>query len=167
MIELFVGEKYDSTMFTEVFEPRIEKNPEFTIPGRALEVMIPVGALVGLKGRDAVGEALLTWMRANHASIPSGHSEQTITVGGSLCLRVKFNSDDSVGDAGYCGLARCDKPGNINKIVEKAMKRKVPNLDKAKLNIWELAHEVLERLANAKGRGQPDNAPTSDVAGAA
>ena len=46
LIELFVGEKYDSTIFTEAFEPRIEKNPEFIISGRALNVMIPVGALV-------------------------------------------------------------------------------------------------------------------------
>jgi hypothetical protein len=53
LIELFVGEKYDSTIFTEAFEPRIEKNPEFIIPGRALTVMIPVGALFGIKDRDA------------------------------------------------------------------------------------------------------------------
>lgn len=128
LIELFVGEKYDSTIFTGAFEPRIEKNPEFIIPGRALNVMIPVGALVGIKDRDAAGEALLTWMRASHASIPPGDSELTIMVGGSVPLKVKFKSDDSGGDVGYCWLARCDKPGNIDKIVEKAIKRKVPKL---------------------------------------
>lgn len=128
LIELFVGEKYDSTIFTDAFEPRIEKNPEFTIPGRALKVMIPVGALVGIKDRDAAGEALLTWMRANHASIPPGDSEQTIMVGSSVLLKVKFQSDGSGGNEGYCWLARCDKPGNMDKIVEKAIKRKVPKL---------------------------------------
>jgi hypothetical protein len=35
LIELFKGEKYDSTIFTEAFESRIEKNPELIIPGRA------------------------------------------------------------------------------------------------------------------------------------
>jgi len=70
LIELFVGEKYDSTIFTEAFEPRIEKNPEFIIPGRALNVMIPVGALVAIKDRVAAGEALLAWMRATHTGIP-------------------------------------------------------------------------------------------------
>jgi hypothetical protein len=128
LIELFVGEKYDSTIFTKAFEPRIEKNPEFIIPGRALNVMIPVGALVGIKDRDAGGEALLVWMRASHSSIPPGDSEQTIMVGGSVPLKVKFRSDVSGGDEGYCWLARCDKPGNIDKIVEKAIKRKVPKL---------------------------------------
>jgi hypothetical protein len=47
LIELFAGEKYDSTIFTEAFASKIEKNPELTIPGRALDVMIPVGALGG------------------------------------------------------------------------------------------------------------------------
>ena len=128
LIELFVGEKYDSTILSEAFEPRIEKNPEFIISGRALNVMIPVGALVGVKDRDGAGEALLAWMRANHASIPPGESEQTIMIGGSLPLRVKFKSDGSGSSVGYCWLARCDKPGNLDKIVEKAIKRKVPKL---------------------------------------
>jgi hypothetical protein len=131
LIELFVGEKYDSTIFTGAFEARIEKNPEFIISGRALNVMIPVGALVGVKDRDAAGQALLAWMRANHASIPAGESEQTIMIGGSVSLKVNFKSDDSQDGMGYCWLARCDKPSNINKIVEKAIKRKVPKLVRA------------------------------------
>ena len=49
-------------------------------------------------------------------------------VGGSVPLKVKFESDDSAGDVGYCWLARCDKPGNIDEIVEKAIKRKVSKL---------------------------------------
>ena len=133
LIELFVGEKYDSTIFTEAFEPRIEKNPEFIISGRALNVMIPVGALVGVKDRDGAGEALLAWMRANHASIPPGESEQTIMMG-SVPLKVKFKSDDSGSSVGYCWLARCDKPGNLDQIVEKAIKRKVPKLVRTQAN---------------------------------
>jgi len=133
LIELFVGEKYDSTIFTEAFEPRIEKNPEFIISGRALNVMIPVGALVGVKNRDGAGEALLAWMRANHASIPPAESEQTIMMG-SVPLKVKFKSDDSGSSVGYCWLARCDKPGNLDQIVEKAIKRKVPKLVRTQAN---------------------------------
>jgi hypothetical protein len=44
----------------------------------------------------------------------------------------------------------------------------VPNLDKAKLNVWEFVHEVVERLkAVEEGRAVGDNNQTSDVAGAA
>jgi chromosome partitioning protein len=42
----------------------------------------------------------------------------------------------------------------------------VPNIDKAKINVWELAHEILERLASEQGRGQQEQ-ETTDMAGAA
>ena len=42
----------------------------------------------------------------------------------------------------------------------------VPNLDKAKLNVWELAHEILERLKSEQGRGQGED-QTTNIAGAA
>jgi hypothetical protein len=128
LVELFAGEKYDSTIFTEAFESKIEKNPELIIPGRALDVMIPVSALVGVKDRDKAGAALLTWMNANHASIPLGDSEQTIMVDGSTPLNVKFRNVESGSAAGYCWLGRADKPDTLDRIVEKAIKRKVPKL---------------------------------------
>jgi chromosome partitioning protein len=43
----------------------------------------------------------------------------------------------------------------------------VPNLDKAKLNVYQLAHEILERLNSEQGRGQQENEEAIDVAGAA
>jgi chromosome partitioning protein len=43
----------------------------------------------------------------------------------------------------------------------------VPGLDKAKLNIWELAHEILERLKGEQGRGQQEEEKTNDIVGAA
>jgi chromosome partitioning protein len=42
----------------------------------------------------------------------------------------------------------------------------VPNLEKAKRNVWELAHEILERLKTEQGAGQGDS-ETSNMAGAA
>jgi hypothetical protein len=128
LVELFAGEKYDSTIFRETLESRIEKNPELTIPGRALDVMIPVGALAGVKDRDEAGEALLRWMKANHASIPPGESEQIVMLGGSTTLKVKFRNVDSGSSIGYCWLGRADKPDTLATIVEKAIKRKVSKL---------------------------------------
>jgi chromosome partitioning protein len=46
----------------------------------------------------------------------------------------------------------------------------VPNLDKAKLNVWEFVHEVVSRLKSVEqGRGKEENESkeTTDVAGAA
>jgi len=39
----------------------------------------------------------------------------------------------------------------------------VPNLDKAKRNIWELAHEIIERLKGGQSRGQQEDEQTTDV----
>jgi hypothetical protein len=127
LVELFAGEKYDSTIFTEAFASRIDKNPELTIPGRALDVMIPVGGLAGVKDRDAAGEALLRWLKANHDSIPPGDSEQIIMVGATP-LKVRFRNVESGSSAGYCWLGRADKPDTLDAIVEKAIRRKVPKL---------------------------------------
>jgi len=131
LIELFKGEKYDSTIFTEAFAARIEKNPALIIPGRALDVMIPVGALVGVKDRDEAGEMLFTWLKANHASIPAGESEHTVIINGSIPLKVKLKSVDTGDSTGYCWLGRCDKPNTLDTIVEKAIQRKVPKLARA------------------------------------
>lgn len=44
----------------------------------------------------------------------------------------------------------------------------VPNLDKAKLNVWEFVHEVVERLkAEEEGGRERGDTQTSDIAGAA
>ena len=44
----------------------------------------------------------------------------------------------------------------------------VPNLDKAKLDVWEFAHEVVARLkAEEEGGREEDEEKSADVAGAA
>jgi chromosome partitioning protein len=43
----------------------------------------------------------------------------------------------------------------------------VPNLDKAKLNVWEFVHEVVARLKAEEGGRKEEDEKTSDVAGAA
>ena len=43
----------------------------------------------------------------------------------------------------------------------------VPNLDKAKLNVWEFVHEVVERLKEEEGSREEEDEKTSSVAGAA
>ena len=43
----------------------------------------------------------------------------------------------------------------------------VPNLDKAKLNVWEFVHEVVERLKELEEGGREKEHADTDVAGAA
>jgi hypothetical protein len=135
LIELFAGEKYDSTIFVEAFETRIEKNPDIIIPGRALDVMIPVGALVGVKDRDDAGDRLLAWIKANHTDIPVGESQATIVLGNGVNLTIRFRNVPTGNETGYCWLGRYDKPKTFDKIVEKAVKRKVPKLIRTQADV--------------------------------
>jgi chromosome partitioning protein len=43
----------------------------------------------------------------------------------------------------------------------------VPNLDKAKLNLWEFVHEVLERLKSTEGGREEEGGETANMEGAA
>jgi chromosome partitioning protein len=43
----------------------------------------------------------------------------------------------------------------------------VPNLDKAKLNVWQLVHEVVQQLKSEKGKGDADGESAATLAGAA
>jgi chromosome partitioning protein len=43
----------------------------------------------------------------------------------------------------------------------------VPNLDKARLNVWELVNEVVARLKAEEGGGEKETEDSADVAGAA
>ena len=43
-------------------------------------------------------------------------------------MKVKFRNVDSGSAAGYCWLGRADKPDTLDRIVEKAVRRKTPKL---------------------------------------
>jgi hypothetical protein len=75
LVQPFVGEKFDSDVFMKAFG-RIEKNTALVLPGRHLDVSIPVHAIP--KGYDwnGAGEELLRWLAVNHSSEPmDGKSE--------------------------------------------------------------------------------------------
>jgi hypothetical protein len=133
LIEPFVGEKYDSVVFTEAFVDKIEKNPDLVIPERTLNVSIPVGALP--KGYDwkEVGEEVLAWLKANHASAPEGVSKHVVMVGASskkelLPLTVSLRVECLPGMDGYCLLSRDSVPKTLSEVVTKALKNKLPKL---------------------------------------
>jgi hypothetical protein len=81
LIQPFVGEKFDSEVFVKAFGP-VEKNPTLVLPGRNLDVIIPVNAIPKGYNWDQVGEDLLTWLVANHAGAPiEGEEEYAVPVG--------------------------------------------------------------------------------------
>jgi hypothetical protein len=54
-------------------------------------------------------------------------------------LTVKFRNVSTDNDTGYCWLGRCDKPNTFDKVVEKAVKRKVPKLVRTQADVQGVA----------------------------
>ncbi|MCI0718095.1 MAG: hypothetical protein L0338_03820 [Acidobacteria bacterium] len=134
LIQPFVGEKSDSERFLRAFS-RIEKNPALTVPARSLDVVIPVGALPVGCPWGVVGDEVLSWLIANHATLPEGRSEHRISVGessknGPLALHVGIRITNVPGSRGHCLISRDQVPQNLGSIVEKALRTKLPKLVK-------------------------------------
>jgi hypothetical protein len=123
LIQPFVGEKFDSERFMKAFA-RIEKNPALVVPERNLDVIIPVGAIPKGYIWEDVGQDLLAWLVANHASVPEGYSAHAVRVGISarnapLVLIIGLQSTSLPGMKGNCLIARDKMPRDLRNNVEK------------------------------------------------
>jgi hypothetical protein len=133
LIQPFVGEKFDSEVFIRAFG-RIEKNPALTLPERNLDVIIPVHAIPKGYNWDEVGKDLLDWLLANHTAAPQeGESPHLVLVAatsknGPLTLPITLRTMHLPGMAGSCLIARDKMPGDLEAIVEKALRTKIPKL---------------------------------------
>jgi len=134
LIQPFVGEKFDTAAFMRAFG-RIEKNPALVVPGRNLDVIIPVHAIP--KGHDwnRVGQHLLEWLQVNHTRAPlTGESAFRVPVSAegkkrdSMELVIVLRATDAPGAVGNCLIARTGIPDDLARIVNKALGSKVPKL---------------------------------------
>ena len=133
LIQPFVGEKFDSEVFIRAFG-RIEKNPALTLPERNLDVIIPVHAIPKGYNWDEVGKDLLDWLLENHTAAPQeGQSSHLVTVAATsknvpLVLPITLRTMHLPGMAGGRLIARDKMPGDLEAIVEKALRTKIPKL---------------------------------------
>lgn len=157
LIEKFVGEKDDNQSLMCAFA-RIDKNPDLVLPQRDLEVVIEVGALQ--KGYDwnAIGEELLVWLKANHEAAPYGNSKHIARLGGKskkepLSLTISLHCRKTPGIEGSCLLLRDSVPQTLDKVIEKALKNKIPKLLRTEADKHIL---LLERDQVSNGSGKID-----------
>lgn len=138
LIQPFVGEKFDSERFMRAFS-KIEMNPALVMPGRNMDVVIPVGALPLGYSWEAVGSDLLCWLIGNHAQFPKGRSDHKVAVGrsskhGATDLPVKIDIALAPGLSGYCLMSRSEVPKDLGDNVEKALRTKLPKLVRTPAN---------------------------------
>ena len=133
LIQPFVGEKFDSEVFMRAFG-RIEKNPALTLFERHLDVIIPVHAIPKGYDWDDVGQHLLNWLMANHGGAPrEGQASYIVPVApnaknGPLALPITLRTMHLPGMPGSCLISRDKMPGNLDAIIEKALRTKIPKL---------------------------------------
>jgi len=147
LMQPFVGEKFDSEAFMKAFG-RIEKNPLLTLPGRALDVIIPINAIPKGYQWEEVGADLLGWLMLNHTNAPvDGESSHVVPVAvmsklGPLPLTIILGS--------YL-ISRHRTPGSLEAVVAKALRTKIPMLVATQAEKRIL---LLERDQIALGDGQ-------------
>jgi len=148
IIEPFMGEKGDFAHFWRAFE-RLQQDPSLLVPDRITRVFIPVGILDKQKAgaRKEIVLVISEWLKANIASLPEGWSKPAL----SIPLPVKptietFLNTEVLPTPTFQSLtiARQQVAVNLNEVVEKALRNKIPKLIAAsastKILIFERQH---------------------------
>lgn len=138
IIEPFAGDKADLATFEATFL-KIEKDTSLIVPGRWLQIFVPVGVLRKQPpaARDAFVKSVHAWIRSNRLALPFGEGIRACAITGVLG-RAPFEIPLSVkvaplkrGDAdqpGVIHVRRQQMEDNLSDVVERALKKKVPKL---------------------------------------
>jgi hypothetical protein len=144
LIEPFVGDKRDYAAFEQAFL-RIESDKTLIVPDNSIMVYIPVGILDGRKPakRNVILESIHSWIGNNRQQLREGVHTYVCNVPGmspvTLTVRRHMHGHPSPGSL----LIRRQQIANdLDKVIEKALQRKLPKLVKTAADLHVL---LLER----------------------
>lgn len=138
IIEPFVGEKADFASFEAAFL-EIESDTSLLVPGRWIQVFVPVGALQNQTeiARELIVRSVHAWIKANRLFLTDGISEHRCTITGipgkppfdiSLNLMVDPLQTGRAAEAGSLHVRRQQIEDNLDAVIERALRRKLPKL---------------------------------------
>jgi hypothetical protein len=133
IIEPFVKEKEDFAFFEAAFL-KIEKDTTLPVPGRWIRVFIPTGTLHGQPKRpmrDAIVEAIHSWIKANRLSLSEGFSEHPVKIvtPGKASLNITlYIRVIPLPGSGKLHVRRQQTESNLDEVVKKALTKKLPKL---------------------------------------
>ena len=134
IIEPFVSEKEDFAFFEAAFL-RIEEDRSLLVPGHWIQAFVPVGTLRHQRkwaARDAIVNAVHSWLKTNRLSLRDGYSEHrcAITgVPGKPAFDIKLYIEVvPLPGPGKLHVRRQQIDINLGDVVEKALRKKVPKL---------------------------------------
>lgn len=132
LIEPFVGDKRDYAMFEKSFLG-IEDDKSLAVPDTGIIVNIPVGILDGqkLENRNVIVESIHSWIVTNRLHLCEGTHPYKCDISGMppVTLTVKRNK---LGlprpNQGRVLVRRQQVSNDLDKVIEKALRRKLPKL---------------------------------------
>ena len=133
IIEPFVKEKEDFAFFEAAFL-KIEQDTTLLVPGRWVQVFVPVGILRGQPKkatRDAIVEAVHSWLKTNRLSLPEGFSEHSfaVVIPGKRALDISlYIRVVPLPGPGELHVRRQQMENNLGEVIENALKNKLPKL---------------------------------------
>lgn len=137
IIQPFVGEKEDFAFFEAAFL-KIEEDAALLVPGRWIQLFIPVGILRGQRKqatRDAIVEAVHSWIKTNRLSLADGLSGHpfSIAIPGQKALDMTISAKVvPLPGPGKLHVRRQQTESNLGEVIEKALNEKLEKLVKTK-----------------------------------
>ena len=142
IIEPFVGDKQDFASFGPAFLA-CEQDHSLLMPGRWLEVFVPVGTLRKQTpvARDAIVRAVHEWIRVNRLTLPDGRGKYQCKVANvpgnrsfeiSLNVRVTPLKRGPADEPGVLHVRRQQMDVNLGDVVERSLRKKLPKLANTK-----------------------------------
>ena len=132
LIEPFVGDKRDYAAFEQEFL-RIESDKSLRVPDTAIMVYVPVGILDGQKPakRNVIVESIHSWIENNRRQLREGIHPYQCDVPGrppvTLTVRRHVYGNPSP-SPGSLLVRRQQVTNDLDKVIEKALRRKLPKL---------------------------------------
>jgi len=138
IIEPFVGDKKDFAFFETAFLG-IENDQSLLVPGRWIQVFVPVGTLRNQpkKAQDAIVQSVHGWIESNRFALRDGASQHPCAITGipgklpfdiTLNVKVVPLQRGSAAEAGILHVRRQQVDSNLGDVIEKALRRKLPKL---------------------------------------
>ena len=132
LIEPFVGNKADFAAFEQSLDA-LRSDQSLAVPNAGLEVYIPVGTMDGQRParRRKIVESVGSWIAANRLQLKEGEHQYECPVSGgpTVNLTVKFKPWRNPNNPpGILLVGRQQIVNDLGKVIEKALRRKLPKL---------------------------------------
>jgi hypothetical protein len=138
IIEPFVGDKEDFAFFQAALLG-IEKDESLAVPGRSIQVFIPIGTLRNQPqgSRNAIVQSVHHWIRSNRVNLPDGVSQHTCSITEGLgappldillSFKIVPLQNSSLAGRGVLYVRRQEVGSSLGDVIEKALQRKLLKL---------------------------------------